>query len=402
MFKFKDYADYKAQRDAALTEAEVALTNGENYEEKVQYVKDMDAAWEEFVQKQADINALKGATRAPMSNAAFGAVVDRVNTGVGGQDNDREYRMQFMNYVLNGTPIKMQNADQVTTTGDVGAVLPQTIVDRIVEKMEQHGNLLNKVTRTYYKGGVAVPTSAAKPKATWVAERGTVEKQGKPVTSITFTYHKLKVVIAVSLTVENVTLEVFERTLGNNIAEAFVSALEEAIVSGKGAAQNQPEGILTIVAVVGQTVVIAAGESVTYKDLCAAEAALPSAYDDAVWLMRKSTFIGQFVGMTDQQGQPIARVNVGLNGKPEYTLLGRHVETTEHMPAYADTVTADTVFACLYRLEDYLLNTNLEMKVTKFTDNDTDDECTKALMLADGKSVDKNSYVPMVKKAANA
>ena len=395
MFKFKDYADYKAQRDAALAEAEQTLTNGgEGYEAKVKYIQEMDAAWEEFAQKQADINALKGAVKAPLSNSE----VDRIATGVGGFDNDREYRMQFMHYVMNGTPIKLMNADQVTTTTDVGAVIPQTIIDRVIEKMEKLGNLLNMVTRTYYKGGVAVPTSAAKPTAKWVAERGTVEKQKKALGSVTFNYYKLKVVIAVSLAVENVTLEVFERTLSDNVAEAMVRALEEAIVAGEGATANQPEGIIKLTPVDGQKVEIANGKNITYKDLCAAEGALPDGYDDAIWCMKKTTFMNQIIGMTDTQGQPIARINIGLNGKPEYTILGRHVETNENVPAFNAAATSDEVVAFLYRFKDYLLNTNLDIRVSKFTDDKTDDECTKAIMLADGKPVDKNSYVPVILK----
>ena len=395
MFKFKDYADYKAQRDAALADAEQTLTNGgEGYDTKVKYIQDMDAAWEEFAKKQADINALKGAVKAPMSNSE----VERIATGAVGIDNDKEYRMQFMNYVLNGTPIKLQNADQVTATTDVGAVIPQTIIDRIVEKMEKLGNLLNMVTRTYYKGGVAVPTSAAKPTAKWVAERGTVEKQKKAVGSVTFNYYKLKVVIAVSLAVENVTLEVFERTLSDNVSEAMVRALEEAIVAGEGASANQPEGIIKVTPVEGQKVEIANTKKITYKDLCAAEGALPEGYDDAVWCMRKATFMNQIVGMVDAQGQPVGRINAGLNGKPDYTILGRHVEVNENVPAFNQAATSDAVVGFLFRFKDYILNTNLDIRVSKYTDNDTDDECTKAIMLADGKPVDKNSYVPIILK----
>ena len=92
-------------------------------------------------------------------------------------DDELEYRKQFMNYVLKGTPIRMENADETTVTTDVGSVIPTTIINRIVEKIETTGNILAKVTRTFYKGGVSVPTSSAKPEATWTTERGTTDKQ---------------------------------------------------------------------------------------------------------------------------------------------------------------------------------------------------------------------------------
>ena len=40
------------------------------------------------------------------------------------------------------------------------------------------------------------------------------------------------------------------------------------------------------------------------------------------------------------------------------------------------------------------------MTVKQYEDNDTDDQVTKAIMLVDGKTVDKNSLVTMTKKSA--
>ena len=47
-----------------------------------------------------------------------------------------------------------------------------------------------------------------------------------------------------------------------------------------------------------------------------------------------------------------------------------------------------------------MLNTNYTMGVKKYEDNDTDDQITKGIMLADGKVVDKNSLVTIKKIAA--
>lgn len=46
-----------------------------------------------------------------------------------------EYRNAFMNYVLKGENIPNElRASAVTKTGDVGSVIPQTVLDKIVEK----------------------------------------------------------------------------------------------------------------------------------------------------------------------------------------------------------------------------------------------------------------------------
>jgi len=392
---FKNYDEYKAQRDALLDDVQ-ALMSGDQaeYDKAVQAVNDLDAQFESFAQRQSDLAALQGAAKAPVSVAGV------TMTSVEAQDNDLEYRKQFMNYVMKGTPIRMSNNDEVTTTDEVGAVIPRTVINRIVEKIEKSGNILALVTRTYYKGGVVVPTSSAKPTASWVAERGDTDTQQKAAGSVTFAYNKLKVKVAVSLEVSVVTLDIFERTIVDQISQAMAKALDAAIINGRGAATyHEPKGILAETVVSGQNVDVTESNAITFADLIGMEAALPEGYDDAIYVMNKKTFISQVLGMVDDNKQPIARIDSGIDGKPSYNLFGRHVEFTSVLPAYVGgTVAADTVVAFLFRMEDYFLNTNLNPTIKRYTDEDTDDEVTKCIMLADGAVVDKNSLVTLTVK----
>lgn len=391
--KFKDHADYMAQRNALLNEAETLLQDGntEQYDAKVEEINTLDSAYEEFAQKQADLTAMRGAVKAPISNGE----ANRVVASVMEQDDDLDYRMQFMNHVLKGTPI-MANSDAITVTGDVGAVIPNTIINKIYEKLESVGGIYAKLTKTFYKGGVTVPTAAAKPVATWTTERGGSYKQKKALGSVTFSYHKLRCVVAVSIAVDTVTLEIFENTIAQNIADAMVKAIEAAAFNGAGASSNEPEGILTKTVPDGQTVNITEGKDVAYADLCAAEGALPAEYDAGTeWYMKKATFYNQFMGMVDENGQPIARMNAGLDGKPDASLFGRKVNFTDYVPAFASSVSGDTPFAVMFNFSDYILNTNLQVTVKEYEDHDTDDQIKKAIMLVDGKPVDLNSLVVM-------
>lgn len=100
------------------------------------------------------------------------------------------------------------------------------------------------------------------------------------------------------------------------------------------------------------------------------------------------------------QRQPIGRVNYGIAGKPERTLLGRPVVCCDYVKSYASTLATGDVFAFPFNFKDYVLNTNYAMGVKKYEDNDTDDQVTKGIMLADGKVVDKNSLVTIKKLEA--
>lgn len=306
---------------------------------------------------------------------------------------ETEYRKAFMNYVLRGEEIPTE-LREVSKTTDVGPMIPQTVLNRIVEKLEAAGMILPLVTRTSIKGGITVPVSTVKPTATWVGEGNSSTKQKKTVTGgVTFAYHKLRCAVAVTLETEVTALAVFEATLINNIVEAMTIALEQSIVSGDG--DKKPKGILTETPNEGQTLNIA---ELNYGSLIDAEAALPLEYENgAVYLMTKKTFM-KYQGMVDENGQPIARVSYGIGGQPERSLLGRRVVLCNYLDSFTTAATG-SVFAILFNFADYVLNTNYAMTVKKYEDNETDDLVTKAILIADGKVIDKGSLV-VLKKAA--
>lgn len=403
---------YNEQRTALLAAAQTALEAGdmEAFEARTGEVEALDARFEAEARAQANLDALagRGVGGSPMQGAAGAGAVD-LTGGAGapvdaGDDplNDRAYRVSFMNYVMHGEriPAKLSNSDETTKTTDGSVLVPTVVLERIIEKMEHVGHILPLVTRTAYKGGVKVPVSTVKPVATWVAEGAGSDKQKKTVGMISFSYNKLRCAVSMTLEMDVMALPVFETTFVNNVSEAMVKALEQSILLGTGA--GQPKGILTETAPEGQAFELAKGKTIDYKLLCAMEAALPLSYEsDASWLMTKKTFM-ECVAMTDTNGQPIARVSYGIGGRPERTLLGRTVILNDYMQSYAATPAADGVIAALFTMTDYILNTNLGMTIKRYEDNDSDDQVTKAVMLADGCVVDNGSLVTLSQKKATA
>ena len=296
--------------------------------------------------------------------------------------NTNEYRSAFRDFVMRGVLIPMELRENTATT-DVLSVIPTVVINKIIEKMDEVGTILHLVTRTSYAAGVEIPTSATKPVATWVSEGQGSGKQKKTTGKITFTYFKLRCEVSVSMEVHTMSLDAFEAKLAENVANAMVKAIEGAIIAGDG--NGKPTGILAAAVPAGQTITVPAA-GLDYKTLCAAEGAVPeTAEGTAKWCMSKKTFMG-FIGMTDEQGQPIARVNFGINGKPERVLLGREVVTTEHM-----VNAAKPAFICDFG--DYILNTIYDMGIQRKQDWDTEDLLTKAVMSCDGKLTDSTRLV---------
>lgn len=109
----------------------------------------------------------------------------------------------------------------------------------------------------------------------------------------------------------------------------------------------------------------------------------------------------KYYGIVDDNGQPIARINGGLDGKPVYDILGRTVIPADGiMTNYADTVSEDTVIAVIFNLKHYVFNEVLGLQIKRYVDEDTDQVVIKAVMLADGKPVDTHSLVKVVKKSS--
>lgn len=354
-------------------------------------LKALQAELEQLEAEQKDIEAREKVANAinlgaePEGVAKRGKPAPRVEASVRPYESD-EYRQAFMNYVMKNTPIPAEMRAATTTT-DAGAIIPPTTLNRIIEKVRTYGNILPLVTRTAYKTGLAIPTSDVKPVAKWVAEGATSDKQNKALGSITFSHFKLRCAVAVTLETENMTLSAFEDVLVSNVAEAMAVALETAIISGTGS--GQPTGILNDLSK-GTTINVS---KLDYKTLIDAEATIPQAYEaGSVWVMNKPTFM-QFLGMTDSNGQPIARVNAGVNGVPSRVLLGRNAVLCDYLPTFATTLKKTDVFAFIYRMKDYVLNTNYSVAMKVYEDNDTDDIVRKSIMIADGKPVDFNSLV---------
>lgn len=367
---------------------------------KMDAVTKLDQDFEAAAKASANLRAL-AQPPVPLAGVGEGAVFNPCNQDETADMYDSiEYRKAFMNYVLNGTaiPTKFVNAAATTKTTDVGSVISPTVLNRIVEKMETTGTILPLVTKTAFAAGVTVPTSSVKPEATWVAEGTGSDTQKKTTGQIDIKGYKLRCAISMTLETSVMSLQVFETVFVNSVSEAMVKAQEKSFITGSGT--GQPKGVLTEAVADGQNIDLAVSADPTYQTLVDAEAALPLAYENgAVWNMTKKTFM-KFIGMVDTNKQPIARVNYGIDGKPERTLLGRRVVLNDYMTSLGAAIAKDTVVAFLFDWSDYMFNTNYNMVVKSYEDNDTEDQVTKAVMICDGKVIDKNSLVTITKKNA--
>ena len=397
---------YEQKRAQLVAQAQEHINNGEIKEAEriTNEIKALDAEHEQAATAQANLDALNGTRQSAQVPTKLLSTSGAMLTDDGALEPEdmyasMEYRKAFMNFIVKGTPIpdRFTNTAYVTTSSTAGTIVPTTLYQRIAVELSDYGAIYGRVFKTFYPNALVIPTLSVKPSASWVDEDAGQDSQKFTTDKISFSGYKLECTTAFSLFMTIASLDMFENQFVDLIFEAMVKAIEDKILNGSGS--GCPKGILTYTPPTGQALEIAADGGLSYALLCEIEGALPAPYRRAEWIMTKKSFMA-WMGIVDDNGQPIARINAGLNNGPEFILNGRRVVLADgYMSDYASTVTADTICFALFDFSYYVFNEMLALMIKRFSDDKTDNTYIKAVMLADGKAIDIHSLVTVTKKA---
>jgi len=407
---FKNKKEYTDQRKALLEKAEAFLNSGnvEEYEKVETEIKNLDEKFEKYAQAQANINALKdGESKSNIALMTGDNKLDMQTKDSISEPEDKfstlEYRKAFMNFCKTGVMDKtFRNDDTYTGADDAGSVIPTTILQEIISKMEAYGNIYSRVRKISVKGGVDVPILSLKPTATWIGEDAVSNRKKIQInTKVSFSYYGLECRIAVSLLADTTTLDIFERTVKQLLTEAMVKALDTAIIKGTG--DGQPTGITVDSRIPADNVItLTSKEFITWDGWKKKVfAKIPLAYRaGGNFIMAAGTFEGYIDGMTDANGQPIGRVNYGITSGQQERFAGKEVILVEDdiIAPYESAGTGDIV-AIFCKLSDYCINSNMQLKMFRWLDHETNQWVDKAILIADGKILDPNGVL-IIKKGA--
>lgn len=415
---------YNTQRTKLMNDMRAAIDAGDTATANScrDQVRALDNQWESEAQARADFAALQNSARsftpADVTPAQTNAVTQIVNFAAVPQGNPTdpsetaEYRNAFMAYVCHGTEISadlrasvapMLNAAATTTTTDAGAVIPTTIAREIIKQMKSYGELYAKIRKLNVQGGIEFPILTLKPTASWIGESKSSDDQKlEAKTKVSFSYYGLECKIAQTLLAAVVTFEEFQQMFTQLAVEAIVAAKEKAIISGTGSGQFL--GITKDTRVPAKNVVTLTPDEFTSYSAWKKKvmAKIPKAYRKGEFVMAQGTFDGYIDGMVDANGQPIGRVNYGIDGEENYRFCGKTVDTVEDdvIPSYDDAATGDVV-AVFFNPTDYAENSNGSFSTVKWTDHDDNTVKTKVLHICDGKLLDPNGVI-IIKKGEAA
>lgn len=362
--------------------------------------------------------------RQAQSNGGFNPVASFSANGAQARANEdalstMEYRNAFKAFVQNGTRNEiLKRADAEHVSGDLGILLPNTIVNEIIKGVEKvHGQLYARVKKTNVKGGVQYPIGAFSATMYWDgtagddAEHGASEKQkaGAVDKYVQFTYHIGEIRIAQSLLQTVVTVEAFEREIVSALVEAYVKAMDDAILNGDGT--KQPEGILVEAAKGAAGRIPTANViSFTAEDMADWKSWQKKLFAKIPLSMRKlapefamtaETWESNIMTLTDANERPVYTETYNpVTGAETCKFKGREVTLIEEGGIKSfDTASAGEYFGMLWVPEKaYAINSNMQFGYKKYFDEDTNQYITKALVICDGKVLD-GKYIYLLKKA---
>ena len=303
------------------------------------------------------------------------------------------YNRAFKDRIQRGIPIPGEyaqyRADQFTTVAtDAGDVVPTNLMNRIIQEEDEYGELLNRVSKSSYPGGIAIPTADINPEAKWITEDATSDDQKiAPDDPIVFGYYGLEVKLAQSILSQAITLSAFQDQFVRSASRAMIKAKEKGILSGTGSSQML--GVLNDSRVKSEQKLSMGSKDVsTWAGWSKFNASIKLAYRRGILIMNKGTWDTYVDGMVDSAGQPVARVNYGIQGQAPYRFRGTDVLLVDDylLPDY-DTASSDAAFAVFMDPADYLINSPLPLRTNRWTNYDENKVKLQMVEFLDGKLV---------------
>lgn len=232
-----------------------------------------------------------------------------------------EYRNGFLKKLQGKelTDVEKRVFNLVPGTG--AAAVPQETANMIFDQMIKIAPMLNHIQLLRVAGNLRFAVQGVRNPAAAHVENAPIVPAADILVPVTLTGFEFVKVIRISATIRTMAIPMFESWLVKILAEDIGLAIDNQIING-GTVTGSIAGAQVWVDNVNQiTYVPGQGGGLAYNDITNLIALLPSAFDaNAKFVMRKSTFYRQVLGMTDAQGNPIAVPDIANPGK--YTILG--------------------------------------------------------------------------------
>lgn len=239
-------------------------------------------------------------------------------------------------------------ADVNTTKTNSGAVIPTTVADRIVEYVKNVSPIAEYATR--YEGigkiTIAYEDSTNALSASYVDDLTSADATAQKLLSVTLEGYMIRVPVKVSQQLLDNSQVDLIAYLVRRIGDTLAAKIEKEFLIGTSGK------VVGLAGGVTQTVTAASATAVTTNELIDVQDAVPDIYQaNSIWIMHPKTRTA-IRKLKDSEGRYL--LNLDLNAKWGYSLLGKPVYASDAMPEPA--AGAKTIFygdlsglACIIR-----------------------------------------------------
>ena len=396
--------------------------------------EDLDEVNAEIEETQAELDAIYEEPEAPAEEPteerskvpANATLVNPIASVVMGQTGSQaranedvfasmEYRQAFKDYVQRGVTSELiskgvaamqARSGAAANTESLGAIIPTTLINEFINEIRKvYGQLFNKVRKLNVQGGVRFPIGELQATFHWISESTVSPTQdGGDTQDVIFEYNIGEIRVSQSLLSSIVTLDLFEREVVSIMVKAYLQAMDIGIVKGTG--KGQMLGILNDPRVTNVVELTAAEINNWTAWRKKFFSKLPLGYRAGEFIFPLATVESYLETMADANNNPIFRqatgleVNDGDAANPNGRFFGREVSLVEPdvLPDF-DTAADGDVIGIYWQPEEYAINTNMEMAMKRYFDDDINKWINKLLTVVDGKVLNPKGYVLIKKKA---
>ena len=326
-----------------------------------------------------------------------------------------EYRMAFKDYVQRGISGQLisdgikaweKRSGVAANTDTLGAIIPTTLINEFINEVRKvYGQLYNKVRKLDVPGGVRFPVGELQATFKWISESTVSPRQDAGDTQdVIFEYNVGEIRVAQTLLSSIVALDLFEREVVSIMLKAFLQAMDIGIVKGTG--KGQMLGIMNDPRITNEISLTAAEINNWTAWRKKFFSKLPLGYRAGEFIFPLSTVESYLETMADANNNPIFRqatgleVNDGDAANPNGRFFGREVSLVEPdvIPDF-DAANDGDVIGIFWQPGEYAINTNMQMAMRRYFDEDTNKWVDKLLVIVDGKVLNPKGIYLIKKKA---
>lgn len=264
--------------------------------------------------------------------------------------DSKEYRAAWLNNIRGIELNEVEKRALTTVAASVGAAVPTTTVNKIIDKVKEFCPILNKIELLSVKGMVTVPAEGTTADAQKHAQGATITADADTLVNVTLAGYEITKLVTISKSVETMSIDAFENWLVNKIARKVSDKIDAIIFNGTGTGEAQ--GVNAITWSATNSITVAASASLKEADVTGVIALMNGGYfKDAEWYMSSSTFFTDFHPLMNN-----SKNNVVTETNGTYRIMGKPVNFDERVTLH------EAILGDFYR--GYIGNLQEDVNVT--------------------------------------